>query len=145
MGWQRVNAVLNYLTFFSLMTELYFGDATIEEASRVKNILKGNHLSKVGKEILIKAVAQAVPSNATSCFKLPDSLCEDIERLIRRFERKIHWVSWSKLCMTKKKEGGIGFRDLKAFNLALLAKQAWRIVTRPHSLPSRIFRAKYFP
>ena len=37
-------------------------------------------------------------------------------------ERKIHWKSWSKLTEAKRVEG-MGFQDLRTFNLAMLAKQ----------------------
>ncbi|XP_075654904.1 uncharacterized protein LOC142625081 [Castanea sativa] len=42
-------------------------------------------LSNAGKEILIKPVAQAIPSHTMSCFKLPNALCDDLARLVRRF------------------------------------------------------------
>ena len=40
-----------------------------------------------GKEILIKAVAQAVSSYSMSCFLLPKKLCEELTSLVRQFWR----------------------------------------------------------
>jgi len=39
----------------------------------------------------------------------------------------------------------MGFKDLSAFNLAMLGKQGWKLQTDPDSLVSCIFKAPYFP
>ncbi|KAK4397093.1 putative mitochondrial protein [Sesamum angolense] len=101
------------------------------------------NLSQAGKEILIKAVAQAIPTCAMGCFRLPASLIKEIQSMIANFwwhsgdTKKIHWLSWHKLCK-RKLHGGMGFRDLQAFNLAMLAKQLWRIISNPDRLLSRV-------
>ena len=86
-----------------------------------------------------------------SCFKVPDSLCEELTGMIQTFlwgqkqdEKKMVWLSWDKMC-SPRVEGGLGFKKLKEFNLALLAKQGWQLQHRHDTLVYRVLKAKYFP
>ena len=53
------------------------------------------------------------------------------------------WLNWDKMCVPKD-EGGLGFRDLKAFNLTLMAKHRWRLQTCTNSLVHKVLKAHYF-
>lgn len=59
-------------------------------------------------------------------------------------KKKFHWLSWDKLCQPKS-ESGLGFRNFHAFNLALLAKNVWRLIYEPDSLVAKILKVKYYP
>ena len=48
------------------------------------------------------------------------------------------------MCKSKL-NGGMGFRNLQAFNLAMLAKQGWRLISNPNSLMAQIYKARYYP
>lgn len=93
---------------------------------------KDKFLSKGGKEILIKYVLQYDFENYSSIWWKGGS------------GQGINWISWKRLCL-KKKDGGLGFKDLRIFNQALLAKQRWRILQFSDTLAARVLKAKYFP
>ncbi|XP_060960954.1 uncharacterized protein LOC133031469 [Cannabis sativa] len=107
--------------------------------------------SQAGKEILIKAVIQAITCYIMSCFRISKGILKEMESMIARFwwgstsnKHKLHWGNWKKLCRLKE-QGGMGFRDLEDFNKAMLAKQGWKLITEPASLMTRVLKALYFP
>ncbi|XP_027126082.2 uncharacterized protein [Coffea arabica] len=112
---------------------------------------RNKFLSNAGKEVLLKAVSMAMPTYAMSVFKLSRKMCKDISSLMANYwwgetngKNKMHWVSWRKMSM-KRNEGGLGFKDIEAYNKALLGKQIWRIITKPNLLVSKVLKARYFP
>lgn len=70
-----------------------------------------NLFSARGNEVLIKAVAQAIPTYTMSPFRIPITLLREIESLIAKFwwggdegKRKIHWKRWEAITTTKSGE-----------------------------------------
>lgn len=121
---------------------------------RIWKKLKGwkeKNMSFEGRAVHIRAVAQAIPTYIMSCFLLPKGLCCRIEKVVCSFwwgstdlKKKIHWTKKDNLFKSKL-EGGMGFKILRDFNLAMLAKQVWRFQTNPNTLVSKCFKAKYYP
>lgn len=109
------------------------------------------HLSTAGKLVMLQSVLTPVPSHAMSCFKLPVSLCKRIQSVLTRFwwdggngKRKMSWISWEKLTLAKG-SGGLGVRDIQAFNEAFLAKISIRLLERQEGLLGRTLLSKYCP
>ena len=78
------------------MSEKYLGLPTPEgrmnrgkfqdvQAKMLKRLLQWVDCSLGGKEVLVKAVAQALPTYLMGAFKLPDGLCEDLRKMIWDF------------------------------------------------------------
>ncbi|CAL1368219.1 unnamed protein product [Linum trigynum] len=125
--------------------------STIKE--RVRKKLSGwkeRNMSAAAREILIKSVAQAQLTYVMSVFRVPEGIIDEVHSMIMRFwwgqkgtEKRIPWLAREKL-VCPKAEGGIGFRDLRGFNNALLARQLWNLHQRPGSLIARMMKAKYY-
>ena len=111
---------------------------------------KRSLLSSGGRHTLLRAVGEAIPIYTLSCFKLPDTLLTEIHSMLSQFwwgqkgaERRMVWIKWDTMTRPKK-DGGLGIKDLRAQNLALLGKQCWRLMKYPNSTISRMLKAKYF-
>jgi hypothetical protein len=109
------------------------------------------YMSSAAKGTLITSVLQSLPTYAMGIFKFPAGLLEELTKIVRDFwwgdeenRRRMHWMVWDRLARPKY-QGGVGFRDLKVFNQALLARQAWRLIQFPDSLCARLLKARYYP
>lgn len=106
-------------------------------------------LSTAGKATMLQSVLSPVPTFAMTCFQLHVGLCNQLQSVFTRFwwdakegENKICWIAWDTLTLPKHL-GGLGFRDVRLFNQALISKIAWRLILKPECLLSRILLGKY--
>lgn len=115
--------------------------------TKIRNLVgtqSGREARCVGREVLLKFVAQALPTYPMSYFLIPKDKCRKMKSVISNYwwvsfvhSKRIHWQRWE-LLTKPKVEGGMGFRDLRLFNLAMLGKQGRRLLQNPDSLCAHI-------
>ena len=104
----------------------------LEKMERKLTSWKKLYLSKGGRVTLIKSTISNLPTYFLSLFPIPAFVANHITRFQRDFlwgglgdEPKFHLVDWSTVC-TPLSSGGLGIRNLRTFNIALLGKWLWR-------------------
>ncbi|XP_058749275.1 uncharacterized protein LOC131622266 [Vicia villosa] len=109
----------------------------------------GKLMSIGGRVTLINSVVNNLPVYYLSFFKIPNKVKKEIVKLQRNFlwhnaiERKgVDWISWRTICKPKD-QGGLGIKDIAAFNKALLIKWLWRFIKEDNALWKNILEAKY--
>ncbi|GJN11871.1 hypothetical protein PR202_ga30105 [Eleusine coracana subsp. coracana] len=121
--------------------------------TRIKGLIgtwSGQEASGAGREVLLKSVAQAVPLYSMSCFLLSKTTCKKMRSAMANYwwggaadSQRMHWLRWDQLTQPKS-TGGMGFRDLRSTDAAILGKQGWRLMTRPDSLCARVLTGRYY-
>ena len=124
------------MKYLGLPLEAQFKDKSmwnpiLEKMERRLAGWKKLYLSKGGRVTLIKSTLSNLPTYFLSLFPIPASVANRIARLQRDFlwgglgdEPKFHLVDWSRVC-SPLSSGGLGIRNLRTFNFALLGKWLW--------------------
>lgn len=107
----------------------------LQAISSCVNAWKGSTLSYAGRLELMRSVLQGIQCFWLTVFPLPATVREQINRICRSFlwNSKVAPVAWCDVCLPRE-EGGLNIRDLKAWNLSLLAKLLWNICGKKDSL-----------
>lgn len=110
---------------------------------------KSKNLSIAGRRTLVQSVLSDVPSYVMQTSWLPQSTCDELNRLSRNFlwgssadKRKLHLVNWRTVTKPKKLSG-LGIKETRRANIALLAKIGGQLVIGVDKMWARVFNAKY--
>lgn len=113
----------------------YHFNPIIERITNFINVWSSHNLSYAGRLELIKEVIQGVESFWIQNFPITVIITDKISRLCRNFL----WggtkpkVAWMDIC-SPKSEGGLGLRDCKIWNKAMLLRILWDIHSHKNSL-----------
>ncbi|XP_039040084.1 uncharacterized protein LOC120178234 [Hibiscus syriacus] len=121
----------------------------LKQLARLGGCSKSRTLSFAGRVVLINSVLSMLPLYYMPIFHVPKAVVSKIDKIRRGFlwgydgnKNKFPRVNWGRLCCPKKK-GGAGIINLKAKNMALLAKWGWRFATERGALWRSVISHKY--
>jgi exonuclease III len=124
-------------------------DPILEKMERKLSGWQRMYLSKGGRITLIKSTLSSLPTYFMSLFPIPASVALRIDKIQRDFlwggmgeGKKFHLVNWSQVCQPLKM-GGLGVRNLRLFNQALLGKWLWRYGNEENAFWRHLISAKY--
>lgn len=110
---------------------------------------KANFLSLAGRITLTKSVLNSIPVYYMQTNLLPNSVCDNIDRISRDFlwgskeeSKRTHLIAWEKLCYPKFCRGA-GIKKAKTMNQSLLLKAGWGLIKNKDTLWARTLRGKY--
>ena len=109
-------------------------------------------LSQKEERKIIKSVVSALPNHVVFCYRLPKTTVKKLTSAVAQFWWSLggsirgctgnHWIKYVSIRM--KEVWGLGFIDITDFNTAILAKQLWRLIEKPNTLFSRVFKGRYY-
>lgn len=131
-------------------SNISFWNPVVEKIQRKLDNWRFSYISKGGRLTLIQSTLSSIPLYTLSVFKPPQSICKQVDMILRTFlwkgansnDHKIPLVGWNKVAAPKV-SGGLGFYKTKISNDALLSKWLWRFFNENSSLWKRLISAKY--
>lgn len=110
---------------------------------------KGKLLNKAGRVCLAKSVASSIPTYIMQVRCLPKNVCSRIDGLTCNFvwgnnnsDHSWSLVNWHTVT-SPKKFGGLGLRDTRLANFALLGKMVWSLLHEENKLWVQVIKQKY--
>ncbi|KAG8380670.1 hypothetical protein BUALT_Bualt06G0040000 [Buddleja alternifolia] len=124
-------------------------DELLERVGRKLSGWKAKCLAQVGRNVLVKGVAQSIPIYFMALQSIPVAVCERLDKMMRQFwwgdkegNRGLHLKNWNFLCMPKE-FGGLGLRRTRDMNKALISKIAWKICDESITTWKSLLVSKY--
>nr|GEY62813.1 hypothetical protein [Tanacetum cinerariifolium] len=142
MPFKEGSLTVRYLGVPLISKRLFIKDCHVLIDKARKRILdwKNKSLSFAGRLQLIKSVISSMQVYWASMFILPVSISNDIEKLMRDFlwnfgvfKRGKSLINWKSVCKMKVK-GGLGIKSLDSWNIALMSKHIWNVITNKESM-----------
>ncbi|KAM6568819.1 hypothetical protein CsatB_016804 [Cannabis sativa] len=142
---------LNYLGVKLRPTKWRAEDCCVilDKLSLKLNGWASRNLSFAGCAQLIHSVLLGIRNFWMSLFILPQKIVVAVDKKCRDFlwgvngnRSKLHMPSWEKVCLPKQ-FGGIGFREGKKWNMAMVAKHLWAISSKQDNLWVKLINSIY--